>query len=276
MSELDNPTATDIVATVSGSQPEPAATTTESASVPTEAPNGEAPAEPAAAPEAQPAWFVKETAKLRRQRAESERRADRLASEIEALKRAPSQTAQPKSTELRSQDFPSYDAFIEAKIAAGVREGIGAVEQSRSQIEANKAVSARIETFMAKASEQAEAAEIDMDAVMETLREAPLISNTVIQRLAESEQSARLAEYLAENPSELDRVSRLGPALAKKALDKVEAGLAAPPKSSATNAPPPPPKVGGRSVNQTDWRKSENMDDYASNWQREREARLKD
>ncbi len=272
MSELDN-TENLSNAQVPEAPTPPAAPPADSAPAPTEAPNGEAQAEPEA--EKTPAWFVKETSKLRRQRAESERRADRLAAEIEALKKAPQQQ-QPKSNELRPEDFPNYDAFIGAKIAAGVREGIGAAEQHRSQTEVEKAVLRQREVFIEKASAQAEEAGIDLEDVMDTLRRQPLVSEDVVQYLAGSEEAARLAEYLAEHPDELRRISQLGPALAKKSLAKAEASIGAKAKPNATNAPPPPPKVGGRSVNQTDWRKTENMEDYGSNWQKDREARLKD
>jgi hypothetical protein len=276
MSELDS-TENLSNAQVPEAPTPPAAPPADSAPAPTEAPNGEAQANQKDDPPQgeEPEWFKQRIKQVTRQRRESERRADRLAAEIEALKRAP-QAAQPKSTELRPENFPTYDSFIEAKIQAGVREASEVADSRRSQTEAQRAAATRIEAFMTKATEQAEAADIDLDAVMETLTTAPLLSQSVLDRLAESKQSARLAEFLAENPAELDRVSRLGPALAKKALDKVEAGLAAPPKPNATNAPPPPPKVGGRSVNQTDWRKTDSMDDYGANWQRDREARLKD
>ncbi len=275
MSELDNAENLSNPQVPEAPTP-PAALPADSATAPTEAPNGEAQANPTDPPQGEePEWFKQRIKQVTRQRRESERRADRLAAEIEALKRAPQQQ-QPKSTELRSESFPNYDAFIDTKTRLAVREELEAADSKRSQTEAQRAAASRIETFKTKAAEQAEAADIDLDAVIETLESAPFLSPTVLDRLAETKHSAQLAEYLAESPSELERISRLGPALAKKALDKVEAGLAAPPKPNATNAPPPPPKVGGRSVNQIDWRKTDNMDDYGSNWQKDRLARLKD
>lgn len=246
--------------------PAPADNTVAPAATQTEAPEGDpAPAEP-------PDWFVKEKTKLQRQRRDADRRAERLAAELEVLKRGQVQP-QRQSTELRPQDFPNYDAYVEAKIEAKTDEKIGALNRSRSEQEAQGAVASLRDAFIERATEQAEAADVDLDAVMETLGQAPLLSPTVLEHLAKSDNTARLAEYLAENPGELDRVSRLGPALAKKSLARMEASFGAKPKPSVTNAPPPVPKVGGRTVTQKDWRQSDDMDAYAAGWRKEQESR---
>lgn len=270
--DLDKAAATDIVAPKGESTAPPAAaeTTADTASAPTEAPNGEqAPANQTPAEE--PEWFKQRIKQITRQRRESERRADRLAAELESIKRTQA-PRQPQSAELRPQDFPNYDAYVEAKIEAKTDEKIGALNRSRSEQEAQGAVHNLRETFLEKATEQAEAADIDLEAVMETLGQAPLLSSTVLGHLAKSEHSARLAEWLAENPGELDRVSRLGPALAAKSLAKVEASFTdAKPKPNATKAPPPVPSVGGRAVTNVDPSKL-NMDDYAAYWRKRQEA----
>jgi hypothetical protein len=272
IADLDKAAATDIVATGEGAQTAatPAETTVASATTQTEAPTGEeAPAEQSKAEP--PDWFVREKSKLQRQRRDADRRAERLAAELEALKRVQVQP-QRQSAELRPQDFPNYDAYVEAKIEAKTDEKIGALARSRSEQEAQGAVHNLREAFLEKATEQAEAADIDLEAVMETLGQAPLLSPTVLEHLAKSEQPARLAEWLAENPGELDRVSRLGPALAKKSLAKVEASFTdAKPKPNATKAPPPVPPVGGRAVTNVDPSKL-NMDDYAAYWRKRQEA----
>lgn len=248
--------------------PPAAETPAGTAPAPTETPNGEAPANPAGE---EPEWFKQRIKQITRQRRESERRADKLAAELETLKRG-NAPQQPKSAELRQQDFPNYDAYVEAKIEAKTEEKIGAFHRSRSEQEAHGAVQNLREAFLEKATEQAEAADIDLDAVMETLAQAPLFSPTVLEHLAKSDHTARLAEYLAENPGELDRVSRLGPALAAKSLAKVEASfVGANPKPNATKAPPPVPPVGGRAVTQVDPSKM-NMEDYAAYWAKRRET----
>ncbi len=275
MSDIDNSAATDTVVPATGAPEAPAAaeTTVAPATTQTEAPQGEpAPAEPKAAPEP-PDWFVKEKSKLQRQRRDADRRAERLAAELAELRRSQVQP-QRQSTELRPQDFPNYDAYVEAKIEAKTEEKIGAVRQSFSNQDANRTRQSQQEAFLEKAHEQAEATGIDMDAVLETLARPESFTVAVMNLITENEHTARLAEFFAENPSELDRVSRLGPALARKAVEKVAASFGASKSApSVTNAPPPPPKVGGRTVTQKDWRQSDDMDTYAAGWKKDREAR---
>lgn len=272
MSELDNATATVTVASDPGTTPAPAAPPADPAPAPTETPNGEVPANPTDKPPSEePEWFKQRIKQITRQRREEERRADRLAAENEILRRT--QPAPPKSTDLRPQDFPNYDAFVEAKIEAKTDEKIGALTRSSSEQAGLQALAKLNETFMEKATKQAEAAGIDLDDVLETLGQPKVpFTRQVMQLVAESDHTARLAEYLAENPAELDRVSKLGPALAKKALAKVEATFGAAPKSNATKAPPPVPAVGGRAVTQIDPSKL-SMDDYAKYWAKRNEAK---
>jgi hypothetical protein len=270
IADIDKAAATVTVVPGEGAQTAttPAETTVAPAATQTEAPTGEqAPAEPPAPPD----WFVKEKSKLQRQRRDADRRAERLAAELEAIKRSQVRQ-QPQAAELRPQDFPNYDAFVEAKIEAKTNEKIEALNRSRSEQEAHSAAKSLQETFFEKATEQAEAADIDLEAVMETLASAPLLSAPVLEHLAKSDHTARLAEWLAENPGELERVSRLGPALAKKSLAKVEASFTdAKPPPNATKAPPPVPPVGGRAVTNVDPSKL-NMDDYAAYWRKRQEA----
>lgn len=133
-----------------------------------------------------------------------------------------------------------------------------------------------MEAFIDKATEAADAAGIDLDAVMETLKAAPNLSPTVADFLfTETKHPAQLAEYLAENPSELDRISRLGPALAAKSLAKLDAQVAPKAKPTATKAPAPGPTVGGRAVHHGDWRKSDDMSEFASGFMKEQDERRK-
>jgi hypothetical protein len=251
-----------------------AATTAEPASAPTEAPNGgEAPANQPPAEE--PEWFKQRIKQITRQRRESERRADRLAAELESIKRT-QVPPQPKSAELRAQDFPSYDAFVAAVAKQSAKEAAGEVieanNRSRSDQEVNRAVQGLQGTFLEKMHEQAEGAGIEPDEVLETLAQDHLpFTAPVMALVTESEHTARLAAYLAENPDELRKLSQLGPALAKKFVAKVEASFSTPaPKPNATNAPPPVPPVGGRAVTTVDPSKL-NMEDYAKYWEKRQE-----
>lgn len=271
MSELDNATATVTVAPDPGTMPA-AAPPADSAPALTETPAGEAQANPTDKPPSEePEWFKQRIKQITRQRREEERRADRLAAENEVLRRT--QPAPAKSADLRPQDFTDYSEYTKAVAKAEVSEQIGAATRSGSEQAYMQDLTKLNETFMEKATKQAEAAGIDLDDVLETLGQPRVpFTRQVMQLVAESDHTARLAEYLAENPAELDRVSKLGPALAKKALAKVEATFGAAPKPNATKAPPPVPTVGGRAVTQIDPSKL-SMDDYAKYWAKREEAK---
>jgi hypothetical protein len=258
----------------------PAAENAQAAPVaaPTEAQDG---AEPVVADQAKPSegeepeWFKKRLKDISRQRTNAERRADRLAAELEGLKRVV-QPAPPKAADLRSTDFPNFEAVIRAQTTEVARETVRSeietATRARTEQAEMQAGQRAKETFLEKAQAQAEEANIDLDAVMETLSVQPVLSQTVVEHLAASENSARLAEFLALNPSKLHDVSLMGSALAKRELARLDATLGAKSKPNATNAPPPPPRVGGRTVTQQDWRTSNDMDDYASNWKKHHNA----
>ena len=249
-----------------------AETTADTASAPTEAPNGgEAPANQTPADE--PEWFKQRIKQITRQRRESERRADRLAAELESIKRTQA-PRQPQSAELRPQDFPNYDAYVEAKIEAKTDEKIGAYQATLGARQAQSAVQNLQGTFLERLQEQAEEAGIEPDEVLETLaRPALPFTAEVMALVTQSKHTARLAAYLAEHPGELRELSDLGPALAKKFTARIEASFTdAKPKPNATKAPPPVPPVGGRAVTQVDPAKL-NMKDYADYWRRREESR---
>lgn len=272
VADIDNAAATVNVASgeAANTAATPAETTAGSAPAQTEAPTGEqAPAEQSKAEP--PDWFVREKSKLQRQRRDADRRAERLAAELEAIKR--SQTpSQPRSTEIRPQDFPNYDAYVEAKIEAKTEEKIGAYQASLGARQAQSAVQDLQGSFLERMQEQAEEAGIEPDEVLETLARPSLpFTADVMALVTQSKHTARLAAYLAENPGELRTLSDLGPALAKKFVAKVEATFVAKPKLNATNAPPPVPPVGGRAVTNVDPSKL-NMDDYAAYWRKRQEA----
>lgn len=247
---------------------------------PTEAQDGAAPgAEPAKPAEGEePEWFKKRLKDISRQRRNEERRADRLAAELESLKRTVPQQ-QATAPEPRQQDFQDYAAFTKAQAEHAARETvkaeIEAANKANAEREAAQAGRRSFEAFMEKATVQAEEADIDLDAVMETLSAQPLLSPTVMEHLAKSENAAKMAEFLALNPGELERVSKMGPTLARRELAKVEAGLKpAAAKPPATQAPPPGPTAGGRGIAQKSVDKMD-MEEFAAHFNASEEARLK-
>ena len=248
---------------------------------PTEAQDGAAPGteQPKPAEGDEPEWFKKRLKDISRQRRNEERRADKLAAELETLKRTAQPAPQPKAPEPRQQDYQDYAAFTRAQAEHAARETVRAEIEAANQASAERQVKQvqqrSVETFMEKAAAQAEEAGIDLDDVMETLRIQPLLSPTVVEHLAESANAARLAEHLALNPNDLHRISMMGPALAKRELAKVEAGFKpAASKPPVTKAPPPGPTVGGRGVTQKQVADMD-MDEFAQVFHAQEEARLK-
>lgn len=264
MSPIDNEPATDIVVPNSGQAP--TAVTDGSAPSPTDAPAGEDQANPAKVPATEPDWFKQRIKQITRQRGEAERRAMRLEAEVADLKKVVQQP-QAKSADLRPSDFPNYDAFVEAKIdqrvTAKTEEAVRATVGSSAERDAATAAQATYNAFMSNAAEEAEAAGVDLDAVFDTLRRQPSFPQQIFELVAEADHPARLAEYLAENPGELDRVSRLGPAMAERALAKMQATFGKlKSKPNATDVPEPPPKMGGRGASPVDPEKINDMAEY--------------
>ena len=104
------------------------------------------------------------------------------------------------------------------------------------------------------------------DKVMETITADSFPINRVIMDfLGETEAPAQMAKWLADNPSEARRISRMSDAVAVRALEKAEARLASRPAPRTTNAPPPPPTVNGRGTPQFNPEKA-SMEDYARHW----------
>ncbi len=276
MAALDTPEQLNNNASVPAEAPPQPAANAPDASVAsqTEAQNGADPGPPAE----DPPWLAKRLKDFSRQRTTAERRAMRLEREVAELRTKLEQQPQPKSADLRPSDFPNYDAFVEAKIdqrvAEKTNEAVRATVGTSADRDAATAAQTTYNAFMSNAEEEAEAAGVDLDAVFDTLRRQPNFPQQIFDLVAEADHPARLAEYLAENPGELDRVSRLGPAMAERALAKMQASFPKlKSKPNATDVPEPPPKMGGRGASVVDPEKIEDMAQYKAYWEARRERK---
>ncbi len=282
IADLDKSGATTTVAPTTAPAEAPASQPAESAPAASETaqtePKGEGEPENQAKPEGEePEWFKKRLKEFSRQRRSAERTAERLAAENEDLRRQVQsrQSQQPKAADLKPEQFSDFAAFTKAQTVAAVREELETANQATAERDSHAALQRSIKSFADKASAQAEEADVDFDAVMETLSAQPLLSPTVVSYLEGSEVPAKLAEHLALNPTDLHRVSMMGPALARKELAKMEAGLKpAAAKPPVTKAPPVPPRVGGRGVTQKSVEDMD-MDEFALHFQNQQEARAK-
>lgn len=104
------------------------------------------------------------------------------------------------------------------------------------------------------------------DKVMATITKPDFPINRVIRDfLSETDKPAELAQWMADNPAEVRRISRLSESVAVKALERREASLSAKPAPRTTKAPPPVPTVGGRSTASFDPQTAD-MDEYKAYW----------
>lgn len=104
------------------------------------------------------------------------------------------------------------------------------------------------------------------DKVMETITKPDFPINRVIRDfLSETDKPAEFAKWMADNPAEVRRISRLTDPVAVKALERREASLSAKPAPRTTKAPPPVPTVGGRSTASFDPQTAD-MDEYKAYW----------
>ena len=212
-----------------------------------------------------PAGLQKSINRLTRQRGEAERRAIRAEAELEALRKVqqppPAQTIAPP----KQSDFASYDEYVKAlaeqharKVAGEAVQGIvGQFEQQNAQRQAEQAR----DSFLREATTQAKAANIDFEDVWDTLTSAPNLSEPVAVALFESDNKALVAQHLAENPDELERLSFLSPVQAVRELAKLDLQMAKP-GPRTTKAPAPVGTVRGSATPTEDPRRM-SMDDYA-------------
>jgi hypothetical protein len=173
-----------------------------------------------------------------------------LAAKAEPVKVAPDVASpEPAGTNAKpvAEKFNTYEDYVEAltdwKLAERDRVSAAAAETAK----AADGAKAKFETFQGRAAEFRKATP-DYDEV--TGQEIPL-SRAMHEIVLDSERGPELAYYLGTNPEECERISKLSPLAAAKALGVIEHGFAKPetpettkPKVSA--APKPPAPVGGR------------------------------
>ena len=84
------------------------------------------------------------------------------------------------------------------------------------------------------------------DEVMKTITKPNFPINVVMRDfLGDTDRPAEMAQWLADNPDEARRISRLSPVVALRALERAEAKIAKPAPKISTRAPAPPQTVQG-------------------------------
>lgn len=212
----------------------------------------EVPAKPAVDPGVQ-----KRINELTWKHREQERRA--AAAEAELAKYREKEKSAPAAVETEKRktladfnyDDVAYEDYLAERVTkraseTAAKEATKAVEereqkkaQETTAAERSKAWKARVDTF----------AKDHPDFVEKVYAEDVDFSDAVAEAIADSELGPQLAYYLAQNPEELSRISRLSPIAVGRELGKLEVKLAVPeakqePSEEITSAEDPPkPKI---------------------------------
>lgn len=186
----------------------------------------------------------REFANQRRENRELHRTLGRMEAELEALRSQRQSDQQPADGQPPRQERPA------ASTAA-----IQALTEHRDAI-------------MERVEDAGDGIE-GFDKVLETIQ-APSFPGTrmMLDFLGATDKPAQMAQWLADNPREVRRISLMSDVAGYKALERAEAKLGRP-ASKTTNAPPPVPTVGGRSTPSFDPDKA-SMEDYAAHWKSSR------
>lgn len=205
---------------------------------------------------------------LTRARRDAERRADQAMRLLEQERTRETRPAapQPKPDAVpKRDDFETYEDYIEAKATHSARKMINEelrkvehtmsqdIEKERQQAEEQE-VHSRLEIIKTKGREKYQ----DFDAV--ALAENLPITRAMAEAIAESDVADEVSYYLGKNPEEAERISKMRPLSAARAIGLLETTLKT--KPSQTKAPSPArPTSGGGSQSTRDLAKL-SMDEY--------------
>lgn len=167
------------------------------------------------------------------------------------------------------EDFDTYEAYTEALVD-------WKTEQAERRRAAEAAERRTFEAWTARL-EAARQAHDDFDEVVDS--ELPL-SDAMFQAIVESEQGAELAYYLGSHPEEAERIAKLSPVAAIRALGRIEASLdqshtAPKPKPAVSSAPKPAPRVSGGKAGSTPSVYDASVAEDYNAWERARRAELR-
>jgi hypothetical protein len=198
--------------------------------------------------------LAKEQRKIERYaRAEAER--DQLREQLDRQ----TQTQQPsvQSGEPKPEQFKTYEEYIKATAKWEVKQEN---EQARKQYEQEAQTQAQ-QIHEAKIRDNLSKVANKYDDFEEVVTNPSLaITPVMTDAMGESEIGGEIAYYLGNHPKEAAEIARLSNVAQVKAIDRLEAKLAAPPKVS--EAPPPAQVVGKGKATQQVSLESASLDDY--------------
>lgn len=180
------------------------------------------------------------TAKHRQSERDAEAKAEEAAFWREqALRQTPAPAPQAQEGKPTSDQFDSYDDYVEALTDWKAENTVNARLAAQQQ---QSTIQTRVQTFEQRVATQFPDGEPEG---LSALRRAPSLPEGVQEVILSSENGPKLADHLGNNPAELRRLSSLTPTMQAFELAKLEQRLAAPPRS--TSAPAPSPALRGTS-----------------------------
>lgn len=180
-------------------------------------------------------------AKLTRALAEKDREMYAMRGQIDLLsrQRQPEQPAEQPQTGQRpsADDYPDYDAYIEAVADWKAEAAIERREQKRREADQQAQQQATERTW----NERIQAAQNKYDDWDEALEAGDVpVSAALREALFTSEQGADVLYYLAKNTEEAKKLAVMTPIAVARAIGRLEAKLSSAPPPAAVEAEEPP------------------------------------
>jgi hypothetical protein len=200
---------------------------------------------------------------LTRQRHDKERDLEAAQQETaywksQAIQKPQEATAQAPTGRPTSENFDSYEDYLEALSDFKVDQRLSAQSAEREQQEFRQQFTAKQKVF----NERAE--KLDVDDFVEVVYDPDALYSEDMVRIAmDSEQGPELLYYLGKNPAELSRISAMTPGQAGRELGRLEASLSLPPAKTKSSAPNPinpisgggePPQMDQEKMSPDQWR----------------------
>ena len=178
-------------------------------------------------------------AELTAKQRQAERDADYWREQALAARPAPAPAPQANDGKPTSDQFDTYDDYVEALTDWKAENTVNARLAAQQQ---QSTIQTRVQNFEQRVAAQFPDGEPEG---LSALRRAPSLPEGVQEVILSSENGPKLADHLGNNPAELRRLSSLTPTMQAFELAKLEQRLAAPPRS--TSAPAPSPALRGTS-----------------------------
>ncbi|MCJ2107855.1 hypothetical protein MKK70_21240 [Methylobacterium sp. E-041] len=147
----------------------------------------------------------------------------------------------------KESDFDDYVAFEDAKAEYRIAKALAtqrvADREAQTSSRQSQAKEAAVEAFQDRMDEARDAIP-DFDKVIGAAKDRT-VSSHVGELVIESEKGGLLSYYLAKNPAELDKLNRMSPLQAAKAVGALEHRLTLAKPKKAPSAPAPAKPVAG-------------------------------